>query len=505
MDKDKLRQIKEKSKPVYEDTIRMMLESFSENETLEKLLDLMDSGLQPQELREKVTELVKSCKFTSEQQRHYAKSNYNFTLGLFKEILAQLLKVPTDKTYSADFVYAASRMNQLYYAMHREIKVSGLHSETFGTENSFVVLTDEMVPILMEYAQYHEKSGLQSYTLSINNFFDLPEQAQNQEKITEISQDEYFNLPLAKAWNLQAKIADEGSNGFDLNVGGKSLARQTYITATISNADGGKIEIDDLDKGVQRAIGNLIHEAINQNKTRLTPAGSLVPPIAITKYQIYRAFARLPNDATVTEQQAAEIESSVDKMLIAPSKLNFKAQLEKHKNIHQQNDYDYTSSTAGYQSGTLITGSKKGLQAHDGTWVEGYVIYEYPMFYKYSHLVGQIAKVPNTLLTGPQKSAQKNTKVPQAKGTARNIAVRENILSRIYRMTHQAEKKHSFVNVIKTEDVASDCGIELTSRSERTLRKNIGLYLEELLTAHKIKKYAEHKTGRKVDGYQISI
>ena len=54
--------------------------------------------------------------------------------------------------------------------------------------------------------------------------------------------------------------------------------------------------------------------------------------------QIYRAYARLPHDATVTEQQAEEMERAMDKLIFAPAQLDYTAQLERHTKVKQQEE-----------------------------------------------------------------------------------------------------------------------------------------------------------------------
>lgn len=337
------------------------------------------------------------------------------------------------------------------------------------------------------YLAFHQASG-KPYRESIWEYFNPEERG----LITEISQSDFFGLPVSKAWRKQTDIARSGAAGYDLNVGSKTRAGELFIEAAISDKDGNPLEIDELEKQVQRAIGNLIDEA-----RRL--------PIAVTPQQIYRAYARLPADATVTDQQAAEMEAAMDKLLTAPGTINYKNQLEKHKRIKQQADYDYSSPKAGYESGALITGSKKALQAHDGTWTKGYIIYEYPMFYKYSHVIGQIARVPNRFLLGAGKPAIKTDKTDGVKGTARNIAVKTEVLTRLLRMQERKDSKKSYVPIIRIDEVAADCGIELTERTRRTLLKNIGLYLEELRKEAQLKKFEEAKEGRKIIGFKITL
>lgn len=371
-------------------------------------------------------------------------------------------------------------LNLSFYASHPEFKPkeAGFIGEP---ELALVQAATEA------YLAFHQASG-KPYSESIWDYFKPEERRQ----ITEISQSDFFGLPVSKAWRKQTDIARFGAAGYDLNVGNKTKAGELFIEATISDKDGKPLEIDELEKQVQRAIGNLIDEA-----RRL--------PIAVTPQQIYRAYARLPAEATVSEQQAAEMEAAMDKLLTAPGTINYKTQLEKHKRIKHQTDYDYSNPKAGYESGALITGSKKALQAHDGTWTKGYIIYEYPMYYKYSHVIGQIARVPNRFLLGAEKPAIKADKTDGVKGTARSIAVKTEVLTRLLRMQERKKSKKSFINIIRVDEVAADCGITLTAQTDRTLRKNIGLYLEELRKEGQLKKFEETKEGRKIIGFKITL
>ena len=371
-------------------------------------------------------------------------------------------------------------LNLSFYATHPEFKPqeAGFIGEQ---EIALVQAATEA------YLAFHQASG-KPYSESIWEYFNPKERS----LITEISQSDFFGLPVSKAWRKQTDIARSGAAGYDLNVGNKTKAGELFIEATISDKDGNPLKIDELEKQVQRAIGNLIDEA-----RRL--------PIAVTPQQIYRAYARLPAEATVSEQQAAEMEAAMDKLITAPGTINYKKQLEQHKRIKQQADYDYSSPKAGYESGALITGSKKALQAHDGTWTKGYIIYEYPMYYKYSHVVGQIARVPNRFLLGAGKPATKADKTDGVRGTARSIAVKTEVLTRLLRMQERKENKKSFINIIRVDEVAADCGIALTAQTDRTLRKNIGLYLEELRKEGQLKKFEEAKEGRKIIGFKITL
>ena len=373
-------------------------------------------------------------------------------------------------------------LNLSFYASHPEFKPkeAGFIGEP---ELALVQAATEA------YLAFHQASG-KPYSESIWDYFKPEERRQ----ITEISQSDFFNEPTSKAWRMQNAIALSGAAGFDLNVGKKTEAGKVIIEASISDLQGNPVNIDDMLKGVQRAIGNLIDR------------NGGIRPIVVTPAQIYRAYAGLPVDSFVSPAQEADMEAAMDKLMFYPSSLNFKTQLERHKHIKQQDDYDYQEEGSGKIKRNLVPAQKLENAVYRGINLPvAYEIYDYPSFYQYSHIIGQMARVPNRLLAGAAKPAIKADKTPGLQGSARNIAVKENILGRILRMEEREEHKKAFTNVIKVEDVAADCGIELTDKTRRTLLKNIGLYLEELRQEGKIKKAVEKKEARKIIGFTISI
>lgn len=373
-------------------------------------------------------------------------------------------------------------LNLSFYASHPEFKPK---------EAGFIGKKElALVQAATEaYLAFHQASG-KPYSESIWDYFKPEERRQ----ITEISQSDFFNEPTSKAWRMQNAIALSGAAGFDLNVGKKTEAGKVIIEASISDLQGNPVNIDDMLKGVQRAIGNLIDR------------NGGIRPIVVTPAQIYRAYAGLPVDSFVSPAQEADMEAAMDKLMFYPSSLNFKTQLERHKHIKQQDDYDYQEEGSGKIKRNLVPAQKLENAVYRGINLPvAYEIYDYPSFYQYSHIIGQMARVPNRLLAGAAKPAIKADKTPGLQGSARNIAVKENILGRILRMEEREEHKKAFTNVIKVEDVAADCGITLTAQTEKTLRKNIGLYLEELRQEGKIKKAVEAKQGRKIIGFTISI
>lgn len=317
--------------------------------------------------------------------------------------------------------------------------------------------------------------------------------------ITEISRSDFFGQPIAKVFRKQAEIAREGAAGHTVNVGQKTKAKAVIVQASIHDKDGNALNLTELHIGVQRAIGNLIDEA----------GGGQALPITVTPAQIYRAFIREKYDVRVTEQQAREIEDAMDYLIFAPSMIDFKAQLEKHKNIKQQSDYDYDADGAGKIKQTLIVGIKTEATSNNGYRNVAYKIFSYPAFYAYSHIVNQIAWVPNELLTGgkkaPIRTEKKGPKAAEAQGTTRTAAIKQYVLTEILFRCGRAARKETYNRELLTADIAEKCGITLTAQTERTIRKTIQQYLGELKKSGCVKRYAEHKNSRKIDGFTVYV
>lgn len=384
-----------------------------------------------------------------------------------------------------DISDACAYLNRYYFAIHKEINPAG------DAENLPEGARDEIRRIVAQVVAYKNEHG-GGYFESIAPSLRLT--AAGADRLSEITQQDYFYLPISKAWITQPDIALEGAAGRELNVGKKTSSGAVIVSAAISGKNGEPLAITELEKGVQRAIGNLIAEA-----------GGILP-IIVSPQQIYRAFARLSPEATVTQQQSEEIERIMDALMYAESSLDFKAQLEKHKRIKQQTDYDYQSERSGKLSGPLVPAQKlEGATARDGSRVVAYKVLAWPVFYQYSHIIGQMARIPNNLLTGSEKKPTKENGRAEAQGTARNIAIRQNILTRIERMIERRGKHLTYIALIKVDEVADDCGVTLTKKTRRTMRKNMELFLDELKQQEKIRGFTETKEGREIAGFTIKL
>ena len=320
--------------------------------------------------------------------------------------------------------------------------------------------------------------------------------AQSLEPITEITQKDLFGLPLAKAWRKEREIARAGREGVEINVGSKTVTGAVIISASISDKDGKPLDIDGWCKSVQRGIGNLIDEA----------GGKAALPINVTPQQIYRAALRLPTTYNVTPQQVEEVHEAMKILMYSPATLDYTAQIERHKRIKQQSDIDYDEAKLKRQAPALVMAYRDRFSLRGQIIEDGYKIMAYPLFYEYSHAVNQIAQVPNRYLTGPEKPAIKETDKAEARGTAKNAVMKEAVYTRVLGMKQRSKARKAYTPLIRIDEVAEDCGIELsTEKIRRTFRKNMSLYLEFLRMDGTIKGFEEIKERREIVGYSIKL
>lgn len=423
-----------------------------------------------------------------QQVYDYIRSNYFSSFQLMLETFSEAMSKTVDEIGENDDLSGACILaNRYFYATHKEIKPEAPAALDDANKEEI----KQLVSAVLHYQKANNCTMVEAFMLC----FKLKNE-QPPEMLTEISRADHFFLPISKAYQKEHDIALEGVMGREINVGNKTAAGEVKIVAQISDMEGNPLNITDIQKGVQRAIGNLINEA----------GGKEALPITVSPAQIYRAYARLPFDAMVTAQQEAEMEAAMKTLMYAPSSINFKAQLEKHKKIKKQDDYDYEGEAAGKLEGNLVQAQKLEGTAKNGARVVAYKIYDFPVFYMYSHVVGQMAWLPNILLTGTPKPAEKREKAEAQEGV-QYVAIKEKILTRIVNMKReQKQKKHETPPaIIRADEIANDLGIELTRQRERTLLKNIALYLDDLKKQKQIKGYKETKEGRKIAGYTIIL
>jgi len=441
----------------------------------------------------KERDLVQNVVLRASAQRldKYIRSNYLHSIGIIARAASESLGIDFDSLDRSNpdmdsLIRALNMLNRYFYiGLHKEI--NPLDEQALGEAEE-----EELRKLAVDFATFHKlqdkppaESVVDFISPAMGDIADLT------------AQSETTFLPLSLVWRDQRNIALRGAEGALENVGKRTDAGIVNVEAYISDKDGKPLTIDAVMQGVQSAIGQLIDE----NGRRL--------PLIVTPQQVYRAYARLPNDTVVTKQQAAEMERALDALMFSPSRLDFTAQLEKHKKIKHQSDYDYSDKNAGRLTGNLITAEKGEGTNRQGERQVAYKIYSYPVLYRYSHIVGQIAQVPNRLLTGDDKGAIKDKKSAEAQRNALNIGMRKVVLTRIT-LWRSRIKQHKFVNSsLLIQEIADDCNITLTEKVERTLRKNIRQYLDELKAQGSrkggIKNYIPQKDGRHVVGFYIEF
>ena len=324
--------------------------------------------------------------------------------------------------------------------------------------------------------------------------------------IPPITRRDFFDLPMSKPYLQQREIAARGEVGIlpgyekpgnPINVGQKTVKGETKVFLQISGKEGRPIDIDDFEMSLEWTVANIIYEK----------GGKAALPIEVTPQQIYRAFRRLPYTARVTEKQAEETERAMDKLKDTLTFIDYMEQLEKHKNIKRVNDFDY----AGKAEEPLIFAIKdKKLELKTGRIVTKYTIYRVPVLFDYSHGVGQIARLDNKLMLGPEKPCEKeNIEDQETQNNTTAATMRVNVLSRIVRMKQRKKSKKRYTALIRIDEIADDImkggAAALTERGRRTLRKNLTLYLDFLVKDNQIKGYTETKSGRQIVGYTIEV
>lgn len=450
-------------------------------EDAEALLHEKDRTPEQSELMLKISAEVRMFRINT-----FINSNYFSTLELIIDTFSKALnKTLEELRESDDFPAAFELVNRYFYAIHKDIKPAA--PADLGDEKQEEI--KRLVSAVLDYQKANNCTMVEAFMLCFKLKSEQPP-----EMLTEISRADYFGLPLSKAWRMQPAIAAEGKTGREINVGNRTLNGAVIVKASISDREGKPLSINEIQKGVQRAIADLIYEA----------GGKKALPINVSPAQIYRAYARLPFDAMVTAQQEAEMEAAMDVLMYAPSRVDFTAQLQKHKHIEKQADYDYEGEAAGKLEGNLVQAQKLEGTAKNGARVVAYKIYDVPVYYMYSHAVGQIAWLPNALLTGGTKPATKTAKAEAQEGV-QYVAIKTTMLTRIIRMKERKKARATYTKLIRAEEVAEDCGVTLTEKTRRTLLKNMGLYLDELKAQKQIKGYEETKEGRKIAGYSIIL
>lgn len=424
----------------------------------------------------------------------YHESNYSRVIIILMAAMAGELKLDVKTMMSAgddkesDKASAISFLTRYFFALHGELRAEGVEAiDPAAKKNLTEDQEEEVEGLMLALCKYQRRHGGGFYA-AISPCFHLENvaAANDMPALTEFAKRDDIFLPVSKAWRRQHDIAYRGSKGLILGVGGN-----VDIKVTISDKEGKPLQLDGIRRGAQMAIGNLID------------SNGGILPIIVTPDQVYREWAGLDSSVDVSDTQAAEMEQAIDSLTSCPSKMDFEAQLREHTIKNKARDYDYKGPNAGRLSGNLITATKIEAARKNGSRTVAYKIYDYPMLYRYSHVVGQIAPVKRSLITGGEDKPVVE-KGRMAQRNVRDVSMRHNVLTRIERMkTDKSEAR-----AILLSQVADDLIVELTEKVERTLRKNLEQYLDELKAQGEIKDYRPRMGGRanrKFMGFDILV
>lgn len=327
-------------------------------------------------------------------------------------------------------------------------------------------------------------------------------------KITQLLASDNIFIPAAEAFRVQDKFALAASKR-ELGVGGGAK-----VYAKISSPEGTPIVLTAFDMQIEATIGELFQKNGCKSLT-LTPA------------QIYKAFAKLDPDATVSPDKIAQTIAAMDKLLTTPATLDFAEQIEKHTKMKKQKDFDYTNNV---RVGTLITGvhDQKSSKTYNGMTVkDSFTIHELPMFYAYSYAVGQMYTIQAKYLTGVEPSdPEAMKKLPGKKVTGpmpERVSIDDDVLHRwlVWYIEYQKSEKTKRNNKLRYKgqpipdtfefylpfDTVEKEGLrkKLTEKTRRTLRSKVYDFLEVQVRMGNIKYREYYKKGRALHGVKVRI
>ena len=336
--------------------------------------------------------------------------------------------------------------------------------------------------------------------------FDHPvEEERETVPLVPLFQSDKAYLPISRAFRLQHEIGLAGSEGQKVRVSPKGSSEQVTISAMISDKDGNPVSPTATHTNLCAAIGQIWEENGCQ-------------PCTASLEKIYRVYAGLSYDDCVTQQQLEEIEKAIDEMMFMPAQVDFSEQVAKQKKIQRKEDVDYNRARF---KGSMIPAQKVD-GVYNGKTVTAYKIYDMPLFYKYSHAVGQIAQVDRKLISditaerkaagqGKRRRSEAEKSTSGVYGGTRVVNLRRYILSEIADMKRIAKSKKGQpvgkgLRSISYEDIAEKCGYDITSpQTIRTLRSNVDGYLSELVASKHISGYTINRERQKMVGVCIDL
>lgn len=350
----------------------------------------------------------------------------------------------------------------------------------------------EIRQLASDYAAFHNQHKESPYMETVKCFSNGRFNSEGQ---TELKSSDEFSMMVSKAARRQADIARAAQEGLSIFVGGGA-----DIFARITDKDGKALDLTDEEKQIQDVIGDMIQR--NGKPLNVTPA------------QIWREWKGIDKNVKVHESDIAHIREIMERLMFAPSVIDYAQQAAKHKGVTRQNDFEYAPIKARLE-GTLISAIHGAIKTKRGS-AEGYIIYDYPLFYRYSHGFNQIGTFSKKLLTGARKPAKRSPRGDQkAQGTApiyggnQKTMLQRYLISRLDRIQSDGQKvKGKVFGTVLIDEIADDCKLALTEKAVRTLRKDIETIFSDWATM-KAESHLEAwdiaKRGRKIVGWNITV
>lgn len=296
-------------------------------------------------------------------------------------------------------------------------------------------------------------------------------------------------MPISILIKKQAEIAKANGDLLGMNAGGDG-EEKAVVHASITTDK--EISIAAIE--IQNVIGELMQA--NGNK-----------PITVTRAQLYRAFACMPDGAKVSKQAQDWVGGIVDTLMDAKGQIDFTQQAEKHKKMKRDTSFDYNKAIL---KGKLVTGFEKTVIA-GGHEVKGYIILCQPLYPLHSQLTGQITRIDRALLDTTAE------KITDGTGKKHKVEARQNdisfILLRRYlarevesmksnKGNSEAKPRRNFETIadaidlkkpVKDKDGNETKPGKLTARQLRTLRENIEFLCTRWKIQGNIKDYELYK------------
>jgi len=287
-------------------------------------------------------------------------------------------------------------------------------------------------------------------------------------------------MPTSKVIQKQRDIVNGKRNLIDMGGEGEEHA---YIVAGITSDK--KIPAEAVE--IQNVLGELFQT--NGNKA-----------LILTYSQVWRAFACLDDGAGVSDKNQEYAKEMIDLLADAKGRIDFTQQIEKHKGIKKDDNYDYSKTIL---EGPLVMRDEITVIA-GGHETKGIKLYRQPLYYMHSQLTGQITRIDRAVLDTTSKrivDAQGNKRTVETRNNDRDWILLKRHLARQVEMMKAGktankgmyEGRRSFDSIIKA--LGYDQDRQPTPKQRRGLREDIDLLCARWKIQGYIKDYSLYKAS----------